>query len=87
MSAAGARSATTSGKLGALGAEQRTMAKLKNTKQPNVNARTIVVTLRLNQFEMRKLMEKAHVFTDGNQSELLRWFILSEHPTKKDTDK
>ena len=63
------------------------MKKLKPTKQPDPNARKIIVTFKVNSEEMRNLLAKSHAYCEGNVSEWIRYASFNFAPSKKDYSK
>ncbi len=63
------------------------MKKLKSSKQPNPYARKILIQSKVNADEMREILRRAHSWTDGNVSELLRVAALTLKPSKSDFQK
>lgn len=60
--------------------------KLKSTKVKKVNpyARKILLPCRVNSEEMRSVLAKATLYTDGNVSEFVRYAAINFQPAKKD---
>lgn len=60
------------------------MSKLKGDQiPPNPHARTIVKPVRFNMEEEQELMTKAHLYTKGNESALVRLAVKAYRPFKK----
>lgn len=63
------------------------MKQLKPTKQPNPNARHILVPFKVNSEEMREILKRAATLTKSNVSEYLRFAALHFKPSKTDFQK
>lgn len=63
------------------------MKPLKIPKKPNPHTRKIVLTFKVNAEEMQDYLAKAHAWTGGNISELIRYavyaFLPSSRPSKE----
>lgn len=63
------------------------MKSLKNDKKPNPYVRKIVLPIKVNSEEMRKILLHAGAFTKGNVSAWVRYAALNFKPAKGDFQK